>query len=254
MLQTKVKNQNLAESHHPSEISKRLQQPNKSFTASDAILGSIDGCVTTFAIVSGVVGAGLPASVALVLGIANLIADGFSMAVSNYEAINSQREYIEEIKRIEHDHIDKVPEGEREEVRQIYQSKGFDGYVLDKIVETICKNRALWVETMLTEEYGLQKSNLNPLKSGWITFLSFVFVGSFPLLPFAFSHIGINQQFIFSSCIAGLTFFVIGMVKSVFLSKPVLTSGLKTLLTGGTAAGLAFITGYLLREGFGITL
>lgn len=57
----------------------------------DAILGSIDGCVSTFAVVAGASGAKLPAVVAIILGLASLIGDGFSMAVSNYESIKSRR-------------------------------------------------------------------------------------------------------------------------------------------------------------------
>lgn len=50
----------------------------------DLVYGANDGIITTFAIVAGVVGAGLPASVVLILGFASLLADGFSMASSNY--------------------------------------------------------------------------------------------------------------------------------------------------------------------------
>ena len=58
----------------------------------DVILGGIDGCVTTFAIVAAVTGAGFSGSVAIVMGISNLLADGFSMAVSNYEATKSRHD------------------------------------------------------------------------------------------------------------------------------------------------------------------
>lgn len=50
----------------------------------DLVYGANDGIITTFAIVAGVVGAGLPVRVVLILGFASLLADGFSMATSNY--------------------------------------------------------------------------------------------------------------------------------------------------------------------------
>lgn len=56
------------------------------------VYGGIDGAVTTFAVVAGAVGASLSAAVVLILGFANLFADGFSMAVSNYLATKSQTE------------------------------------------------------------------------------------------------------------------------------------------------------------------
>lgn len=50
----------------------------------DFVFGAMDGTVTTFAVVSGVVGAGLGPHIVLILGFANLFADGFSMATANY--------------------------------------------------------------------------------------------------------------------------------------------------------------------------
>jgi VIT1/CCC1 family predicted Fe2+/Mn2+ transporter len=106
-----VSRDELRRDHRPEAIQQRLSQTAKSQNISDAVLGGIDGCITTFAVVSGAVGAGFSSSVALVLGFANLVADGFSMAVSNYESIKAQREFIEEIRRTEEDHIDRIPEG-----------------------------------------------------------------------------------------------------------------------------------------------
>ena len=238
--------------HQPDAIEQRLDRKNKPQTISDAILGGIDGCVTTFAIVAGAVGAGFSASVALVMGFANLIADGFSMAVSNYEAIKVQRELREELRRMEEEHIDKVPAGEREEIRQVYSRKGFSGDILEAIVSTISQNRQLWIETMLTEEHGLQKIDLNPTRSAAVTFLAFILAGSIPLLPLLFAGLGIQRQFLLSALLAGAVFFSIGMLKSLVFAKPLLRAGLGTLLTGGAAASLAYLTGYFLRHFFGI--
>lgn len=56
----------------------------------DLIYGANDGIITTFAIVAGVAGAALSARIVIVLGVANLLADGFSMAASNVLAIRSR--------------------------------------------------------------------------------------------------------------------------------------------------------------------
>lgn len=248
----KTSNEDLVREHHPKAIEQRLKQAPKSQNISDAVLGGIDGCVTTFAVVSGAVGAGFSSSVALVLGFANLFADGFSMAISNYESIKAQQEFTDDIRKSEENHIDEVPEGEKEEIRQIFQKKGFHGKILESIVETISQDRHLWVETMLTEEHGVQKTTPNPWKSAITTFLAFLIVGAMPLIPFLIPVLDMQQQFMLSTCFAAIMFFSIGMLKSLVFAKPVLISGLRTLLTGGTAAGIAFLTGYLLREIFGI--
>jgi VIT1/CCC1 family predicted Fe2+/Mn2+ transporter len=238
--------------HHPEAIRERLNSPSKPNVIGDAVLGGIDGCVTTFAVVSGAVGAGFSSTVALVLGFANLLADGFSMGISNYEAGKAQQEHIDRIRLIENEHIDKFPAGEREEIRQIFTNKGFTGEVLDEIVDTITSDRRLWVDTMLTEEYGLQKADIHPFASALATFFAFLLVGAVPLLPLLFGALDMNSQFVISACLAGVMFFFIGAAKSMVFEKPVFRSGIKTLLTGGAAASLAFLTGYILRAVFGI--
>ncbi|WP_323846299.1 VIT1/CCC1 transporter family protein [Microbulbifer magnicolonia] len=249
---SQLNREDLLREHRPENIARRLRQKPKSQKVSDFVLGAIDGCVTTFAVVSGAFGAGFSPAVVLVLGFANLLADGFSMGVSNYEAVSAEREFREVAKRTEERHIELVPEGEREEVRQIFANKGFSGETLQRIVATITANRSLWIETMLTEEYGLNRTRYNPMASALVTFAAFVTVGAVPLIPFLIPQLALQTQFTVSTLLAGLMFFAIGMMKSLVYSQPVLRSGLNTFLFGGAAAGLAFLTGYLLRNLFGV--
>lgn len=244
------KQQKLFLSHSHDEIRARLNRQTGQNHVADAVLGGIDGCVTTLAVISGAVGAGFSSTVALVLGSANLIADGFSMAVSNFESNRAHQDYVEKIRDTELEHIDKVPAGEREELRQIFGKKGFTGEILESIVDTISANRELWVETMLTEEYGIQKTAVEPWKAALTTFFAFLLVGSIPLLPLLVPGIGIESQFLFSAVLGCFAFFTIGMLKSLTFGKPVFRAGLNTLFTGGGAAGLAFLTGYILRTLF----
>jgi vacuolar iron transporter family protein len=246
------RNDALDHDHDPDSIHRRLNRPRRAETVPDAVLGGIDGCVTTFAVVSGAFGAGFSASVALVLGVANLLADGFSMAISNYEAIQAQRDHVEGVRRSEHAHIDREPEGEREEIRQIFRRKGLRGETLERVVETISQDREVWVATMLTEEHGLQAEGLSPWRSALVTFLAFLVVGAMPLLPYAVPSWDITRQFLWSLAIAGLMFFLIGMLKSLVYQRPMLQSGLRTLAMGGAAAGLAFLTGQLAHQVFGV--
>ena len=229
-------------------IRKRLSQGPKRQNISDAVLGGIDGCITTFSVVSGSVGAGFPSSVAVILGFANLFADGFSMAISNYESSKAEQEFFESIKKSEERHIDEIPEGEREEVRQIFKAKGFNEELLEKIVDTITADKRIWLEVMLAEEHGLSKTTPKPLVSAGVTFIAFISVGAIPLMPYIASSMKMSHQFIISAFLAGTMFFLIGMLKSLALEKPVFLSGLRTLLTGGAAATLAYFTAYFLRE------
>ena len=58
------------------------------------VYGGMDGAITTFAVVSGVVGASIGSSVILILGFANLFADGFSMAVAHFFSEKSKNELL----------------------------------------------------------------------------------------------------------------------------------------------------------------
>ena len=208
------------------------------------MLGAIDGCVTTFAVVAGASGAALPGAVVLILGFANLVADGFSMAVSNYQGTKTERESLQRAAREEEEHIRLVPEGEREEIRQIFAAKGFGGETLERIVEVISQRRDVWVDTMLTEERGLSRKGADPLRAAAATFAAFAMAGLVPLLPFLFSW---KTAFETSAGITALVFFAIGIARGLILKRPALRSGLGTLAMGGAAAALAFTIAFLLR-------
>lgn len=245
--------QTLRDEHAPEAIRARIGGPPTSENVSDAVLGGIDGCVTTFAVVAGAVGASFSPDVALILGFANLFADGFSMAVSNYESVQAQAEFAEAMRQHEREHIARIPEGERAEVREIFRNKGFDGAILDEIVDTICADENLWVETMLIEEHGIQTTPRSAWRAGFATLAAFLAVGSVPLLPLFLEGWVMSWRFALSSLLAGVMFFAIGSLKSIVFGQPWFRAGLRTLATGGAAAALAYATGYLLRSVFGIS-
>lgn len=230
--------------HQPRAIHRRLGTPLRASVLPDTVLGAIDGCVTTFAVVSGAFGAGFSPQVALVLGFANLLADGFSMGVSNYESGQAQLSRIASLDRTEREHIALVPEGEREEIRQLFRAKGFEGELLEQVVDTLCSDHDVWVKTMLREEHGVSADGLSPGRSALATFTAFIVVGAIPLIPYALA-LQVTTQFLISLSLAGVIFLTIGMVKSLVYRLSPWRSGLRTLLMGGAAASLAFATGTL---------
>lgn len=241
----------LEAAHRPEAIRQRLAAQRRHSYVGDAILGGIDGCVTTFAVVAGAVGGGFPSLVVIVLGFANLIADGFSMAVSNYQSTKSQGEQVEEARRTEKEQIRRYPEGEREEVRQIFAAKGFEGEVLERVVEVITRDQSVWVNTMLTEELGLRVETPSPIRAAWTTFGAFLLVGFLPLVPFVMPGLAPGVVFAASATLTAGAFFGVGVAKGMVLGRPALRAGLETLLMGGGAATLAYIVGYWLRQTFG---
>ena len=233
----------LEHEHTPDAIADRIASSNQNYIR-DFIYGGIDGAVTTFAVVSGVSGAELSPAVVLILGFANLVADGFSMAASNYLGTRAEQDDYRRLERIEHRHIAVAPDGEREEIRQIYRGKGFEGEELDKAVELITADEDRWVKTMLTEEYGLPAQIRSPWHAAFATFAAFVACGIVPLLPYLF---GVESSFLVSCIMTGVTFFLIGSFKSRWSTSSWYRSGLETLFVGALAAGLAYGAGVLLK-------
>lgn len=230
--------------HSPEAIMQRLSAGPGSSYLRDWVYGGIDGTVTTFAVVSGVAGAELPSAIILILGFANLVGDGFSMAASNYSGTKAEKEEYERIKNIEDRHIRLEPGGEREEIRQIYRMKGFQGEELERVVDVITSNRERWVKTMLTEEYGLPLEIRSPVLAALSTFTAFLLCGLIPLIPYIFNF---TNPFWLSTAVTGLVFFLIGSIKSKWSVIPWWKSGVETLVIGSGAAGLAYLIGYLLR-------
>ena len=150
----------------------------------DFIYGSIDGAVTTFAIIAGVVGASLSPGIILILGFANLFADGFSMAAANYQASKARNQFIEMKRKQEEWEIDHMEEQEKEEIREIYKKKGFKDELLEEIVRIITSRRKIWIDTMMKEELGLIEDGKNPLDNSVSTFIGFNLIGLIPLIPF----------------------------------------------------------------------
>ena len=230
--------------HTPDDIKARLAEGYSVNYLREWVYGGFDGVVTTFAIIAGVTGANLSPIIVVILGIANLVGDGFSMAAGAFSSEKTNIDNYCRIRKVEEKHIDKDPEGEAEEIRQIYKAKGFKGDDLEKVVKVITDDREMWIETMLTEEYGFSPLQKLPLRTGWHTFLSFLVCGAVPLLPFI---LHIPNAFGWALLLSSLTFLCIGVFKSHWSVHPWWKQGLETTIIGLLAAGIAFLIGYELR-------
>ena len=235
----------LEHEHSPDAIRSRLESGPTHNYLRDWIYGGIDGSVTTLAVVTGVAGAQLSKWIILALGFANLFADGFSMAASNYLGTKAEHDDWRRLEYIENRHIDLAPEGEREEVKQIFERKGFAGNDLQRMVELVTANRERWVRTMLMDEYGLPHAIRSAWTAALSTFTAFLICGLVPLLPYLF---GAEHSLMLSVILTGIVFVAIGSIKSRWSTSSWWNSGLITLLVGAIAASLAYLTGLIIKR------
>lgn len=215
------------------------------------VYGGIDGCVTTFAVVAGAAGAELSVPIVLILGFANLLADGFAMSVGAYLSRKSEHQNYEKHRRIEYQEIEEIPETEREEVREIYRNKGFEGELLEQVVKVITADKDRWVDVMMKEELELVPDNKSPLAMGAVTFVAFQVVGLIPLLAYVFPFLtneSPEQLFLASSVFTALGFVIIGFLKAYVTQSSRIRGIVETLLLGSTAAIVAYFVGDILER------
>lgn len=215
------------------------------------IYGGIDGSVTTFAVVAGAAGAHLESSVVIILGFANLIADGFAMSVGAYLSTKSEKQQYEKHKAIEYWEVDNLPEKEREEIREIYAAKGFEGDLLEQVVDKITEDKDRWVDVMMKEELEMQKETKSPFQMGLVTFISFILLGFIPLIVYIIDYTGTSigdDLFFYSSTLTFITFAGIGIAKGQITQTSKWRSMLETLFLGSSAAILAYFVGGLLEQ------
>lgn len=196
--------------------------------------------MTTFAVVAGAVGASLSPRVVLILGTANLFADGFSMAAGNLAGTRAARERAEKLRAMERRHVAVDPEGERTEIREIYRAKGFTERALEAITRLMTSKETVWVETMLAEEHGVGIESRSPWRAAFATFWAFVVAGSLPLLPFVF---GVPHATGVATVVTGFVFLAIGSIKSRWTLRSWWSSALETFGIGMGAAIVAFAVG-----------
>jgi len=218
----------------------------------EIVYGGIDGSVTTFAVVAGAAGAHLTSEVVIILGFANLFADGFSMSVGSYLSNKSDLHAYERLKRKEYYQVAHTPEKGMEEIREIYQRKGFEGELLERVVERITSDKDVWVDTMMKEELELTPTPKSPLAMAAATFFSFTVLGFVPLLVYVLDlTTGLHIHFFTWACgLTALVFTGIGILKSHINERSIWRGMAETLTLGICAASVAYAVGYLLERIF----
>ncbi len=235
--------------HRDGTANEKLHRTSAGGYLRDAVYGANDGIITTFAVVAGVAGADLSAAVVLILGFANLLADGFSMAMSNYLGEKSNRDYVAAERAREAWEVDHLPDEERQEVRDIYTRKGFQGEALEQAVRVVTANKELWVDEMMVGELGMMpdSSDKHPWKNAGVTFVGFVIAGVVPLLPYL-AGASSAVTFPFAVAATAAVLFLVGSMRTLLTHRSWLKSGIEMLVVGMVAAGVAYVVGDLLSR------
>ncbi len=210
----------------------------------EVIYGVTDGVVTSLGFVMGVFGALHESRIILITGIAGASAGALSMGFSAYISSKSQREFfLAEIER-ERREIQEMPDRERDEVRKIYRTKGFEGKDLEMVVERITANPKVWLRCMMEEELGLIVESFDvPWLVGGITAISFLLAAFLPIFPYAL--LPPLHAFAASIGISVLTLFGLGAGKTWLTRAAPFRSGCELVGIGLVSALVGYGIGQL---------
>lgn len=214
----------------------------------EIVYGGNDGIVTTFAVVAGTVGADLPHSIVIILGLANLLADGLSMATGAYLSEKSDQAQWERIRAEEMKEIAEIPDIERAEVAEYFAKLGFAGADLGRAVQIVTVDKERWVDVMMVSEHGHAGSaDSKPLLDGVMTFSSFVTFGAIPLLPY---FLGVPEESRFIVAIIGtaIALVLLGAARSYVTKEKPYRGPLEIVFVGALGAVVAYGVGVFLKS------
>jgi len=231
--------------HGESKYASRFQNYLGEF-----VYGGIDGSITTFAVVAGAAGADLSSAIVLILGFANIFADGFAMSIGAFLSTRSQQHNYDKHKAVEYWEIDNLPDVERQEVREIFEQKGFEGELLEQVVDVICADKDRWVDVMMKEELDMIREKRSAFAIGATTFASFILVGLIPLFIYVWDYFFEYEGDLFFTAIVltSSAFIIIGFLKSFVTRTNRIKGVIETLLLGAAAAFVAYYVGYFLDK------
>jgi len=238
----------LLEKHHLEDEKFHLfHDPHKQASGlSDIILGGQDGLVNVLGVILGVAAATSDPRIVLVAGLAATFAESVSMGAVAYTSSLADADYYEAERAREFRHINQVPHLERGEIREIYSEKGFEGELLDRIVETITANEDVWVAVMMSEEHHIHPTDRRQaIKSALVVGLSAVVGSLVPLAPFAFLPVAYSMGV--AVVVTALVLFGVGAYKARTMVGHPGKSGLEMAVIGTLSALAGYAVGALFK-------
>ena len=206
----------------------------------DVVIGMADGLTVPFALAAGLSGAVSNTNIITTAGIAEIVAGSIAMGLGGYLAGQTEVEHYDaELKR-EYEEVERVPETEKEEVKEIFATYGLDKNAQNIVVEALSKDKDKWVEFMMKFELGLEKPDINRARNSGLTIgISYIIGGIIPLSPYFFVE-DVHQALNYSVIVTLITLFIFGYFKSKVTDQNPITGAFKVMLIGALAAGAAF--------------
>lgn len=208
-----------------------------------SVFGAMDGLVTNISLVAGIGAAGASARVVVLTGTAGLVAGAFSMAMGEYTSVSTQNEQIDREVEIERREIIENPEGELEELSELFLEMGMTEATALAAAKDIHRDTELATMVHVTQELGLDPDEKpSPVVAAGSSFAMFSLGAVIPLIPYLLGYSSLTAGLL----AGGVGLLVAGGVASTFTSQPWWKSSVRQLLFGAIAAGATYLVGSLI--------
>nr|WP_293833857.1 VIT1/CCC1 transporter family protein [uncultured Arsenicibacter sp.] len=227
-------------SHPDTHLHHHEEHLQSSDFITDVVIGMSDGLTVPFALAAGLSGAVSSSDLVVTAGIAEIVAGSIAMGLGGYLAGRTEADhYRSELKR-EYDEVERVPEREKQEVRDVFAEYGLSPALQNAIADELAKDKKKWVDFMMRFELDLSEPDPNRATKSALTIgLSYVAGGLLPLLPYFFVASPIDGL-MWSSVVTLICLFVFGYFKSKITGQPPVSGAFKVMLIGAAAAAAAF--------------
>eukprot|EP00929_Paragymnodinium_shiwhaense_P058612 TRINITY_DN29361_c0_g1_i1.p1 TRINITY_DN29361_c0_g1~~TRINITY_DN29361_c0_g1_i1.p1 ORF type:complete len:300 (-),score=73.09 TRINITY_DN29361_c0_g1_i1:115-960(-) len=215
------------------------------------IFGGLDGISTIFAFLAGAVGAKLTLESIVALGCAQLFAGAFGMGFGEYLSSEAERQVAQREQDREHWEVQTYPQGEINEMIDIYKEKGLTHEDATLVANTLSKYEDFWVEHMMLTEIGMMPPEGGPgqaMLQGVIMFMSFLFMGALPLVAYVLGMILIHDETpanaMVITCGASVgSLFLLGVMKAYLADMSLFMGGGGMAVQGCISAICAYAIG-----------
>jgi predicted membrane protein (TIGR00267 family) len=216
------------------------QHLKSSDTIRDIVIGMSDGLTVPFALAAGLTGAISSSGIVITAGIAEIVAGSIAMGLGGFLAGRTEVDHYNAELRREYEEIERVPEQEKNEVKEVFAGFGLSDALQTEIANEMAKDKEKWVDFMMRYELGLEKPLANRATQSAVTIgLSYIIGGAIPLSPYFF--VDESRIALYYSCvITMICLFVFGYFKSKFTGQPPISGAFKVLIIGIAAASAAF--------------
>jgi len=208
---------------------------------SDIVIGMADGLTVPFALAAGLSGAVASNDVVITAGIAEIVAGSIAMGLGGYLAGKTEQDHYSSEWKREAEEVERVPEREKEEVREVFAEYGLSEETQHLIADEMAKDKQKWIEFMMKFELGLEEPHVNRARNSALTIgIAYIVGGIVPLTAYFFTQTP-ETGLIYSSFLTVICLFIFGYYKSKITGQPAVSGAIKVTLIGIVAAAAAFL-------------